>query len=65
MSTKVPASPLTDLSPMPFGKYQGTPLIKVPAHYLLWLFNAGCNNQQVNHYISANLDALKKEAGVR
>jgi uncharacterized protein (DUF3820 family) len=48
---------------MPFGKYAGKPMIDVPAKYLLWLFNEGCNHDEVRKYIIDNLDALKKEAG--
>jgi uncharacterized protein (DUF3820 family) len=55
----------TDITPMPFGKYQGKALIKVPAHYLLWLFNEGCDHPQLKKYITENLDALKKETGVK
>jgi uncharacterized protein (DUF3820 family) len=54
---------LTDSSPMPFGKYRGKPMIDVPAHYLLYLFNDGCNHPDVKKYILDNLEALKKEAG--
>jgi uncharacterized protein (DUF3820 family) len=48
---------------MPFGKYTGKPLINIPAEYFLWLFDKGCDHPQVRNYISANLDALRKEAG--
>ncbi len=50
----------TDNTPMPFGKYQGKAMIEVPAQYLLWLFNQGCNDNGVRKYIIDNLDALKK-----
>lgn len=30
---------LTDQDPMPFGKYQGTPMSNVPDSYLIWLYN--------------------------
>lgn len=46
---------------MPFGKYQGKPMIDVPAAYLLWLYNKGCDNRPVSKYIQDNLDALNKE----
>jgi uncharacterized protein (DUF3820 family) len=52
---------LTDQSPMPIGKHRGEPMIKVPAAYLLWLYNAGCDHQRVRQYIIDNLDALKQE----
>lgn len=48
---------------MPIGKHRGKPMIEVPAAYLLWLLNAGCDHQQVREYILDNLDALNKEAG--
>jgi uncharacterized protein (DUF3820 family) len=55
------AIPLNDNSLMPFGKYQGKAMINVPAQYLLWLFNKGCDHEAVKRYILDNLDALKKE----
>lgn len=54
---------ITDNTPMLFGKYMGKPMIEVPAQYLLWLFNEGCNHPGVKEYILNNLEALKKEAG--
>ncbi|HAH35135.1 MAG TPA: hypothetical protein DCY95_01685 [Algoriphagus sp.] len=30
---------LRDTDPMPFGKYQGTPMANVPDSYLLWLYS--------------------------
>ena len=53
----------TDNTPMPFGKYVGKAMINVPAVYLLWLHNKGCDHQGVKNYINDNLDALQKEAG--
>lgn len=50
---------------MPFGKYQGKAMINVPAKYLLWLFNNGCDHIGVKQYINDNLEVLKKEAGVK
>jgi uncharacterized protein (DUF3820 family) len=61
----IPAEPITDNTPMPFGKYIGKPMVSVPAHYLLWLFNEGCSHEGVRKYIIENLDGLKKEAGVK
>jgi uncharacterized protein (DUF3820 family) len=49
----------TDL--MPFGKFKGEQMINVPAHYLLWLLENGCNNQKVKDYIIDNKDVLLKE----
>lgn len=30
-----------DTDPFPFGKYFGTPMIDVPASYLIWLLDKG------------------------
>lgn len=46
---------------MPFGKYRGKKMIEVPAHYLLWLYNEGCDHDGVRKYIIDNLDGLNKE----
>jgi len=54
-------SKFTDQTPIPFGKYRGTPLGQVPAKYLLWLYNKGCYQHQTRRYIIDNLEALKKE----
>lgn len=54
--------PLNDNSPMPFGKYQGKPMANVPAVYLLWLFNRGCDHEGVRNYILSNLTILQNEA---
>lgn len=59
MNTIAPA--FTDHTPMPFGKYKGKAMINVPAVYLLWLFNNGCDHAGVKRYITDNLDALNKE----
>jgi len=37
-------------------------MIQVPAVYLLWLYNKGCDHVGVKCYILDNLYALKKEA---
>jgi uncharacterized protein (DUF3820 family) len=57
------ATELTDNSPMPFGKFRGKAMIEVPALYLLWLYNKGCDHTEVKKYIQDNLDALNKEVG--
>lgn len=54
---------LTDESKMPFGKYKDKRMIDVPAPYLLWLFNEGCDHEGVRQYIHNNLQVLKAEAG--
>jgi uncharacterized protein (DUF3820 family) len=55
--------PFTDNTPMPFGMHRGKAMANVPAHYLLWLFDKGCDHEGVKQYIIANLDLLKKETG--
>lgn len=57
---------LTDKSPMPFGKHRGTPMEKVPAKYLHWLWSkpdglSGNTTTGVGKYIHDNLAALQKE----
>lgn len=53
---------------MPFGKFMGTPMINVPAKYLLALYDLGCdkgrNAAEVKKYITNNLAGLRKEAGL-
>lgn len=47
---------------MPTGKYQGEPMIKVPAFYLIWLYeNKKCSGG-LKEYISDNLEVLRMEA---
>ncbi|HUR65498.1 MAG TPA: DUF3820 family protein [Chitinophagaceae bacterium] len=58
---KIPDLPFTDSSIMPFGKYKGRTLANVPAYYLLWLNNKGCDHPGVNRYIQENLELLNKE----
>lgn len=56
---------LTDQSPMPFGKYKDDPLEKVPAKYLLWLWDNGIyteTGKPLYEYIKANFTALETEA---
>lgn len=55
---------LTDLSPMPFGKFKGQPMQDVPASYLHWLWSNGKQGDRrcpVADYIRRNLDALKQD----
>lgn len=58
---KYPA--LYDLSPMPFGKYKGTPMQDVPASYLVWLKGQGCSNEEVANYIHNSWDAIQMDIG--
>lgn len=58
--------PLTDQSPMPFGKYKDEPMEKVPARYLHWLWENGMaqksqGSDRVGDYIRDNMTALQKE----
>ena len=55
---------LTDLSPMPFGKFKGQPMQDVPASYLHWLWQDGKKSDKlcpVADYIRRNINALKLE----
>jgi uncharacterized protein (DUF3820 family) len=56
---------VTDTTLMPFGKYRGKKMIDVPALYLIWLLDNGCDHQGLKAYILDNLDALKKEARLK
>jgi uncharacterized protein (DUF3820 family) len=55
--------PLTDDSPMPFGKHKGTPMRDVPVSYFHFLWHNGMKNENgnVSQYIRENLDVLKQE----
>ncbi|MFX1704567.1 DUF3820 family protein [Chitinophaga sp. CC14] len=54
---------VTDSTMMPFGKYKNKKtLANVPAVYLLWLYENGCDHRGVMQYIQRNLDVLRKEA---
>lgn len=52
---------LKDTDKMPFGKYAGTQMIKVPASYLIWIYENDKCNSQVREYVKDNLDVLKFE----
>ncbi len=54
---------LQDNDPMPFGKYKGDPMEKVPASYLHWLWTNGKSKESdpVADYIRRNLSALAQE----
>lgn len=64
MSTKTPTPPqlFNDNTPMPFGRYRGKAMINVPAVYLLWLHDNGCDHAGVKQYINDNFAALRSEA---
>ena len=55
---------LSDVSPMPFGKYRGQPMSDVPASYFHYLWTNGkCDDKQcpVADYIRRTLSALRQE----
>ena len=57
---------MLDTEPMPFGKYSKPPdgplkMEDVPASYLLWLHDQGCNHAGVRDYINTNLTTLMSE----
>jgi len=52
---------LTDKSLMPFGKYKGTEMEKVPAGYLIWIYENNKCTDEVKEYIEDNMDVLKME----
>jgi hypothetical protein len=44
---------LTDITPMPFGKYKGVPMEDVEASYLLRILNEGFNGKAKREHVSA------------
>lgn len=52
---------MTDQDLMPFGKYKGEKMEKVPASYLLWLRDQGCSHSGVKSYIEENETVLVSE----
>ena len=61
MKNKNLFKPLTDTSPMPFGKFKGDKMENVPAKYLLWLYNNDKCFGLVKDYIIDNLQVLEQE----
>ncbi len=60
--TNIDTPKFTDLTPMPFGKYKGTPLQDVPASYLHWWWTSTSRpHDQLAEYIKDNIKALKDE----
>lgn len=51
--------PLTDESPMPFGKYKGKKMADVPDYYLLYIYDNYDLQPHVKTYIEQNLAAIK------
>lgn len=54
-------SALTDLDIMPFGKHKGQRMQDVPASYLVWLKEKGCDHAGVKGYIENSWSAIKSE----
>lgn len=52
---------LTDDSLMPWGKYKNLPMFKVPADYLLFMYDQNKCSKDVKDYIEDSFDILKKE----
>jgi len=53
---------LTDKDPMPYGKYKGQPMGKVPGSYLIWLSENDKCIPQIKEYVLNNMETLKSEA---
>ena len=57
----------TDVSPFPYGKYQGEKLENIPASYLLWIYQhhdlSSLQRLGLRDYIEDNLQVLNKQAG--
>lgn len=55
--------PMTDDTPMPFGKHKGTRMKDVPADYLLWWVDSECVGfDDLREYIKVNVQGLNEEA---
>lgn len=54
--------PLKDSDPMPMGKHKGTIMEKVPAKYLLYMYENMDVREDVKQYIESNLDVIKQQA---
>lgn len=57
--------PLTDKSPMPYGKHRGVAMANVPADYLLWMRSNIPQDDDLNKairaYIEDNIELLEEE----
>jgi uncharacterized protein (DUF3820 family) len=62
-NTTTKPEPYNDSTVITFGMHKGKKLANVPAQYLLYLYDKGCDHVQLMQYIQDNLDALNKEAG--
>lgn len=47
-----------DIQHMPFGKYQGTPLVQIPKDYLSWLTGSGAFEKPENLELRTSLEKL-------
>lgn len=54
-------TPLTDEDHMPFGKHKGQRMADVPASYLAWLKDQGCDHPGVRGYIENSWSAILTE----
>ena len=54
-------SAFTDQDIMPFGKHKGQTMESVPASYLAWLKDQGCDHPGVRGYIEESWTAILKE----
>jgi len=52
---------LTDESPMPWGMHRGKEMQKVPAEYLLYLYETRKLDKQVGEYVARNKETLEIE----
>lgn len=46
---------------IPFGKHKGKVLDDVPGSYLLWLYDQGCSNAQINAYVEKYKTVLAQD----
>ena len=57
--------PLTDKSPMPFGKaHKGERMIDIPARYLLWFHDSVKSDDfsaSVHAYVDANIEVIRSQ----
>lgn len=54
-------SAFTDEDLMPFGKHRGKRMADVPASYLAWLKDQGCEHAGVSGYIKDSWSAIASE----
>jgi uncharacterized protein (DUF3820 family) len=54
------SKPLIDESPMPWGKYKGFKMCKVPASQLIWIYENKIGTDDVRQYIEKNIVEIIK-----